>query len=80
MKIRVPIRHGVVPNHILHNKKLSMKSKGLYAYIQSKTDNRDFSVKRMSQDSKDGKDSISAGLKELEDLGYLVRTKTHDEQ
>ena len=62
------------PNDLLNDKNISFKAKGLYAYINSKPDNWDFSIDRMADQTKEGRDSIRAGIKELEEAGWLQRT------
>lgn len=52
---------------------LSFKAIGLYLYIVSKPDGWEFTIAGASQQVKDGKESIQAGLKELEAAGFLVR-------
>jgi hypothetical protein len=66
--------YGIAPNNVLNDVELSFKAKGLYTYIQSKPDGWDFSVERIALQSKDGRESVAAGLKELENAGYLLRT------
>ncbi len=72
-KQRVPFAQ--IANALLQDKQLSFKAKGLYAYLYSKPDTWDFAVKRIARDGLDGVRAISAALKELERLGYLVRTR-----
>lgn len=72
-KLIIKNRYGVVPNDILNNKKLSFKAKGLFGFLQSKPNGWDFSVERISNQTKDGKDSVSTGIKELEKIGVLKR-------
>lgn len=67
-----------VKNKVLEDKNLSMKAKGLFAYLYSKPDEWDFSGDRIVKDCKDGRKSIFAGLKELEENGYLTRSKNAD--
>lgn len=78
-KLRIENKYWVTPNHILNDSDLSFKAKWLYWYIQSKPDGWEFSAERISQDSKDGEDSIYAGLKELETAWFLERVKSQDE-
>ena len=78
-KLQIQNRYGVTPNEILNNKNLSFKAKGLFAYIQSKPDGWDFSAARIANDSNDGVDSVTSGLKELEENGYLIRRKFNGE-
>ncbi len=65
----------MVANEILYNKNISFKAKGLYAYLFSKPDTWDFSSNRMVLETKDGRKSVMAMLRELEQAGYLQRTK-----
>jgi hypothetical protein len=74
-KIRIKNRYGTVPNALLNSDQISFKAKGIYAYIQSKPDDWDFSVERISSQVKEGKPSISSALKELENAGYLTRIR-----
>lgn len=74
------IAFGVVPNNVLNDDRLSFKAKGLFAYIQSKPSGWDFNGRRVAKDSKDGYKSVYAGLKELEDAGYLTRKRCKDEK
>lgn len=66
---------GMVPNSLLNNNEISLKAKGLFGYMQSKPEGWSFSVKLIAFQSKESIDSISAGLKELENFGYLSRDK-----
>lgn len=67
--------YGVIPNSILNDDSLSYKAKGLFAQIQSKPPGWTFSVERLAKQSADGKASVAAGLKELENAGYLQRIR-----
>lgn len=80
MQIKVIHKYSVTPNHISNDKNLSWKAKGLWTYIQSKPDGWDFNSERMSEDSTDGKDSTRSGLVELQEAGYLRRTKVKNQK
>lgn len=75
-KLRISSRFWVTPNSLLNNPEITLRSKGLYGFIQAKPDGWDFSSERIAGESKDGRDSVRAGLKELEEFGYLERKKT----
>lgn len=76
-KIKKPGQEwGWAPNNVIYDKNLSAKAKGLFVYINAKPEGYDFSSERIAMEMADGRDSIRAGLKELEDCGYLVRIKT----
>lgn len=66
------------PNYMLRDKRLSLKAKGMWSYIQSMPDNWDFSSVRMKEDSKDELKSTQKAIKELENIGYLVRKRHPD--
>jgi len=69
---------GAAPNQLLNNPDVSFRAKGLYAFINSKPQDWDFSVESIANQNKEGKDSIRVAIKELEANGYLVRQKFKD--
>lgn len=75
-KLKVSVRFGVVPHKVLYSKDLSMKAKGLFAYIQSKPDGWEFSADRIAEETKEERKSIQSMMKELEKAGYLIRRKS----
>jgi hypothetical protein len=77
-KLIVKERYAVIPNAIVSDSNLSLKAKGLFAFIQSKPDEWKFSAERIAGQCKEGVDSIKAGLKELENTGFLKRVKYQD--
>lgn len=79
-KLKIVNRYGITPNEVLNNKDLSWKAKGLYGYIQSKPEDWDFAVNRITEDAKDGRDWTANGIKELEDVWYLKRRKFKNEK
>lgn len=78
--IKIQRFFGAVPNDLLNNPDISFKAKGLYAYLNSKPDNWDFSVEGIAAQVKEGIDSVRAGIQELEKFGYLKRVKHQDEK
>lgn len=56
----------------LNDDRLSFKAKGIHVYLLSKPDNWKISVADLVKRSKDGEDSIRAGLKELQEYGYIA--------
>lgn len=64
-----------IANAVLNDKQLSIAAKGVYAYLFSKPDGWEFASARIAEDHKDGKRAILAALRELEELGYLQRTR-----
>jgi hypothetical protein len=74
-KLSIHAKFGITPNSLLNNPSISLKAKGLFAFLQSKPEGWDFSVAKIQAQVKEGKDSITEGLKELELAGYLIRDK-----
>lgn len=64
----------------LSDDRLSWKAKGLLSYLLSKPDNWEIYVSDLLKRATDGRDSIYAGLKELEKAGYLRRNRKHNDQ
>lgn len=78
-KLRIKSSYGVTPNNVLTSTELTFKAKGLFGYLQSKPSGWDFSSLRITYETKDGRDAIQAGLRELEETGYLQRIKGKNE-
>lgn len=69
------IPFGMVPNKLLNNENISLKAKGLFAFMQSKPDGWNFSVEGMSVQLKESKSAISSAIIELESNGFVTRKK-----
>ena len=73
-------KYTVLNNGIFRDENISAKSLGILAKMLSLPDNWEFSETGLcSIFRKDGRDSIRSGLKELEENGYLVRSRVRDE-
>lgn len=72
-KLIIARRYGQTPNHILNNKELSLKAKGMFAFLQSKPEDWKFSAERIAGQLKEGLTSVKSVLKELEEFGLLER-------
>ena len=69
----------VVDNYALRDENLSLKARGLLVTMMSLPDNWHFSeVGLCAIIQKDGQSAIRSSLKELEQLGYLTRTRIRD--
>jgi len=66
-------KYTQTPNDILNHPGLSFKAKGIWGYLNSKPESWDYSVRGATSQSKDGKDAVSSGMKELEEMKYLKR-------
>ena len=58
---------------ITKDDRLSWKAKGIWLYAFSQKDDWKFYLKELQRHSTDGRDSLRAGLKELEKAGYCTR-------
>lgn len=67
--------YTVMSNHHLRNKKLSLKAKGLMSLVLSLPENWDYTTKGLASICRDGVDSISSAIKELEENGYIIRRR-----
>lgn len=72
--------YTVMSNAHFKEKEMSLKAKGLLSLMLSLPDTWDYSIAGLVTLSKDGKDSVMNALSELEELGYLVRTKVIDDK
>ena len=67
--------YTVMANHHLRNTELSLKAKGLLSLMLSLPEEWDYTTKGLAHICKDGVDSICAGVRELEEHGYVVRER-----
>lgn len=63
----------IISNSWLRDSRLSMRAKGLLAYILTHTSGHRLTTEQMVAESTDGRDAIRAGLNELQLAGYLIR-------
>lgn len=63
----------IIPNSIIDNPNLSFRAKGIYTYLRSKPDSWEFKVDNIAKVSMEGRDAVRAGIKELENAGYLEK-------
>ncbi len=71
--------YTVLPNGILRDTGLSLKTKGLFAIILSLPETWDYSVAGLATVAGCGRDAIRSALGEMEQAGYLTRTRSHGE-
>ena len=72
--------YTVMSNHHLRNKDLSLKAKGLLSQMLSLPEDWDFTLKGLSRSNREQIDAIRAAVRELEQAGYIVRSRARDGQ
>lgn len=68
-----------IPNSWLRDQRLSFKAIGLLAQIMSHNPGWVMSIESLAKYNGVGKDQVRSAIKELEEVGYLVRTQTRTE-
>jgi hypothetical protein len=79
----MPAGWTALPNAMLEDGRLSLKARGLLAYLLSRPDAWETDSERLAASShsqRDGRDSIRAGLKELVELRYMIRSRVQGER
>lgn len=74
-RARRPSNFTIISNVGMNDERLSLKAKGLLAYLLTKPDNWQVSDRQLSTIGPDGRSAVQAALKELEEYKYLVRRK-----
>lgn len=72
--------YTTMSNYHLRDRNLSLKAKGLLSMCLSLTDTWDYSINGLTAISKEGRDAVLTAVRELEQAGYIVRTRTRDDQ
>lgn len=70
-----------VENTAFFDHELSLKAKGIYCQIRSLENNPEwiFTIRGFASLVKDGVDAVTAGIKELESAGYIIRARRRSE-
>ena len=69
-----------IPNSVAQNDQLSWKARGIFLYLASKPSDWQFYEIEVTRHAPDGRASLRAGLKELEDKGYLKRYRKRNDK
>ena len=75
IKVNKTKNYTTISNFHLREKDMSLKAKGLLSLMLSLPEDWDYSVGGLAKLSKDGKDSVTNTLIELERFGYVKRTQ-----
>lgn len=70
--------YTVMSNRHFRERGMSLKAKGLLSLMLSLPEDWDYSAEGLATLSKDGRDGVKSGLRELERFGYLVRSRRAD--
>ena len=70
----------VMSNYHLRNKNLSLKAKGLLSQMLSLPEEWDYTLAGLSFINREKIDAVREAIKELENAGYIVRTRERDEK
>ena len=71
--------YTTMSNYHLRDTNLSLKAKGLLSVFLSLPDEWHYSISGLMKITREGRDCLTAVIKELEKAGYLVRYQSRDE-
>ena len=72
--------YTVMSNHHLRNKELTLKAKGLLSQMLSLPEDWDYTLAGLSHINREKIDAIREAVRELERVGYIVRSRERDEK
>lgn len=70
----------ILSNSVIRDETLSWKARGLFEYLWSLPEDWEFYETEITKHATDGRDSTRSGLDELEERGYLSRTRERNEK
>ena len=72
--------YTVMSNYHLRDKRLTLKAKGLLSQMLSLPENWDYTLSGLSQINQESIDAIRGAIRELEDAGYIIRSRERDKK
>ncbi len=80
--VRVEKNSGytVMSNHHLRNRALSLKAKGLLSQMLSLPEDWDYTLQGLARINRESIDAIRQAIRELEQAGYIQRSRERDEK
>ena len=77
--LRIPKNpYGSSPRKLLEDRNISLKAKGIYAFMESKIDGWNFSASSMASQLKESRKTILVAMQELKANGWLTYHKNRD--
>lgn len=73
-------QYVTINNSVFTDSRLSWKAKGIMGYLLSRPDNWKVIIGDLVKQSKDGRDAVYSGLKELKKYGYLEQRPIRNEE
>jgi len=70
--------YGSSPRKLLEDKKISLKAKGIYAFMECKIDGWNFTASSMASQLKESRKTILVAMQELKANGWLTYHKNRD--
>ena len=70
--------YGSSPRKLLEDKNISLKAKGIYAFMECKIDGWNFTASSMATQLKESRKTILAAMQELKATGWLTYYKNKD--
>lgn len=65
----------ILDNDVIEDRELSFRALGVLVYILRQPDNWETNADRLAQTHQEGRDAIRAALEQLEDAGYVIRSR-----
>ena len=72
--------YTVMSNHHLRNRTLSLKAKGLLSQMLSLPEDWDYTLQGLARINRESIDAIRQAIRELEQAGYIQRSRERDEK
>ena len=72
--------YTVMSNHHLRNRALSLKAKGLLSQMLSLPEDWDYTLQGLARINRESVDAIRQAIRELEQAGYIQRSRERDEK
>ena len=69
-----------IQNEIINSGKISLKAMGLFLYLKSKPKDWRFSILNIHNEVKEGRESITSAVQELEKANFIQRKKSKNEK